>query len=686
MNLHALDWAIVIGLLLVLLWAALGTRRYSTSVAGFLAAERCAGRYLISVAYGMSQLGVITLAWYFEQNYEVGYTSIWWPLMEGPAWIIMGLSGWVIYRYRQTRAMTLAQFFEMRYSRRFRVFAGLVGWVSGIINFGIFPSISARFFMALCGLPDHFTVNGVQLATFPLLMAGLIGIALFFTFVGGQIAVMVTDFLQGAFTNIVFLVLIVFLLGTFKWEQIGAALLATPPERSLVQPFHLGAEGSFNFWYYLIGVVIMFYAAMAWQGGTSGYNCAARTAHEAKMAGMLNGWRFRVLMLIVIVLPICVRTLLHDPAFAVQANALNARLAGVDSPALQNQLRTPYAMALIFPRGLLGLACAAILAAHIGTHVAYLHSWGTIFVQDVVLPFRRSPLSPRQHLLLLKLSICFVAVFIFLFSWLFTHTQYIAMFCALTASVFIGGAGAAIIGGLYWKRGTTPAAWAAMLTGMGLSLVGLFVKQVPEDWLTALQTSIWGLPVGGALWIREHLTGQVITFWAIASAVLVYVGVSLLGPRAVHDMDKLLHRGRYALADESTGAASSHDDAPRRWYEKLGFTREFTGRDRLVVYITLGWPLFWTVVFLIVTAYNLAVDVPSALWLEFWHYWTYFILVCAILVTTWFTLGGLRDLRTMYQLLRLRRDNPLDDGRVAAEPKSTPQAEPVGTAGERPAR
>ena len=62
--------------------------------------------------------------WYWQQNYDVAYTSIWWGLMEGPAMIVIALSGWVIYRYRQTRAMTLPQFFEMRYSRRFRIFAG----------------------------------------------------------------------------------------------------------------------------------------------------------------------------------------------------------------------------------------------------------------------------------------------------------------------------------------------------------------------------------------------------------------------------------------------------------------------------------------------------------------------------------------------------------------------------------
>ncbi len=660
MNMHLLDWGIVAALVTILVWAGLGTRRYSRSVAAFLAAERCGGRYLISVATGMAQLGVITLVWYFEQNYKVGYTSIWWPLMEGPAWIIMALSGWVIYRYRQTRAMTLAQFFEMRYSRNFRVFAGLVAYLSGLINFGIFPSVSARFFIALCGFPESFRVGGLELATFPLLMLLLIGVSLFFTFVGGQVAVMVTDFLQGAFVNVTFVVLILFLLTTFKWEQISQALLMAPPQESLVNPLHLGQESNFNIWYYMIGVVIMFYGAMAWQG-TQGYNCSARNAHEAKMAGILGGWRFRVLMLIVVVLPVCVRALLHHPDFAPQAAAVHARLAGIPSESLQNQMRTPLVMAVIFPAGLLGLACAAALAANIGTHGAYLHSWGAILVQDVVLPFRKNPFTPEQHLRLLKLSICVVAVFIFVFSLLFRHTQYIAMFCALTASVFVGGAGSVIIGGLYWKRGTTAGAWAAMLTGMGMSLAGIVIKQLDPGFLRALEPHPWWGKLGqGALYLQTSFTGQEMTFWAIVLAVAAYVGVSLLEPRAVFNMDRLLHRGPYAIVGESTNAG----DAPRKWWERLGFTREFTGRDRFITYVTLSWPLVWTLIFVVGTIYSLLVDVPDAAWLKYWHGWTWFILGCAVIVTVWFTIGGFRDLRELYRLLRARRDNPADDGRV----------------------
>lgn len=666
MNLRLVDGAILAGLLMMLTYAALSTRRYSRSVAGFLAAERCGGRYLISVASTSASLGVITLVGLFEQTYDVGFTSQWWPMMEGPAWIVMGLSGWVVYRYRQTRAMTLAQFFEMRYSRRFRVFAGVVGYVSGIINFGIFPAISARFFMVLAGVPDTIALAGRAIPTFPLMLALLIGIALFFTFVGGQISVMVTDFLQGAFANIAFAILMVFMLTTFKWSQISDVLLAQPAGKSLVHPFQLEGESQFNVYYYMIGVFIMFYTWMAWQGG-QGFNAAARSPHEMKMANILTAWRWRVLVLIVVVAPICARTLMEHPDYAGQAAVVRDRMAALsgrtaqETATLRNQLRTPLALSVMLPGGMLGLAIAAGLAAHIGTHGAYLHTWGSIFVQDVLLPFRKIPLGPEQHVRWLKGSICGVALFIFLFSLYFPLGQYVLMFLPLTGAVFVGGAGSVIIGGLYWKRGTTAAAWAAMITGMVAAGLGIVISQTDAATLLGLQTTAGLRPfASAALYIKSHFSGIVISFFAMALAIVVYVVTSLLSGGRGFDMDRLLHRGAYAVAGDETAAEAGS----RGWMERLGFDRAFSRGDRWVAYVTLGWQLFWTVVFVIVTAYNLAVDVPGTSWLVFWRVWTWFILAGAIVITLWFAIGGVRDLRTMYRLLATRRRDEHDDGRV----------------------
>ena len=485
MHLSTLDWSILGGCFTVLLVAAIATNRYARSVSGFLAADRCAGRYLIAVSYGMAQLGVISLVWFWQQYYKVGFTSIWWGFMENPAMILIALSGWVVYRFRQTRALTMAQFFEIRYSRRFRVFAGLVAFLSGIINYGIFPAVAARFFIALCGLPMVTAVGPWEIPTFALLMAVMLVTALFFVFLGGQVAVIVTDFLQGTFGQLVFLAVMLFLLATYSWSEIGETLLAAPEGQSMVNPFDLGQEADFNAFYWVISVVVLFYGMLGWQG-TSGYNAAAIDAHEAKMANILNGWRYRVLMLITLVLPICIRVVMTSPEHAAEAAEIEAIIAsqpvlGGDPEVLASQLRTPAAASIMLPSGLLGLFAAALVGAFISTNDSYLHSWGSIFIQDVVLPFRKKPLGARAHLWLLRASILGVAIFAFIFSFNYTPNQYVAMFLALTGAIFVGGAGSAIIGGLYWRRGTTAGAWAAMVAGMTLAGFGVVVKQLPAS-------------------------------------------------------------------------------------------------------------------------------------------------------------------------------------------------------------
>ena len=144
MNMHLVDWGILIGLLILMTWAAHYTKRYTRSVADFLVANRCAGRYILGVSDSMAGIGAITIVAWFEAYYNAGFSLGWWFLAYAFVMLVVSLSGWVQYRYRQTRAMTLAQFLEMRYSKRFRVFAGLTAFVSGSVNFGIFPAVAGE--------------------------------------------------------------------------------------------------------------------------------------------------------------------------------------------------------------------------------------------------------------------------------------------------------------------------------------------------------------------------------------------------------------------------------------------------------------------------------------------------------------------------------------------------------------
>ena len=61
MGLHAVDWMIVLVPLGLVLLIAVRTQRYVRGVSDFLAAGRCAGRYLVCNAAGEAGMGAITV-------------------------------------------------------------------------------------------------------------------------------------------------------------------------------------------------------------------------------------------------------------------------------------------------------------------------------------------------------------------------------------------------------------------------------------------------------------------------------------------------------------------------------------------------------------------------------------------------------------------------------------------------
>ena len=678
-----IDWLIPAALFATLVVFALRTRKYSNSVSGFLAANRCAGRYLVCVAYNMAQVGIITLVWYFQQYYDTGFTSIWWGLVENPLMIVIALTGWVAYRFRETRALTLAQFLEIRYSKSFRVFCGFVAFVAGVLNYAIFPAVSARFFIWICGLPESFPLLGVEVETFPFLMALLLSSAIFFVFLGGQIAVMVTDFLQGVFCNITFLVIILYLLMKFSWGEIGETMLAAPAGNSMIDPLGIGAESQFNAYYWLISAFILFYTMRAWQGD-QGYNAAAITPHEAKMATVLSGWRWRVLMLVALVIPVCVKVFLTHPQYAAQAQPLHDAIAALPTEAYQAEARVPLALGLILPAGILGMFVAAMYGAYLSTDDTYLHSWATIFVQDVVLPIRQAlgfgPVGTRAHLWLVKGSVLAIAVFAFWFGLNYKPNQYVAMWSALTAAVFVAGAGSVIIGGLYWSRGTTQGAWSAMAVGIAVSAFGILVKD--NYWVFESVFGADGVPSALArIHESKWISGQVLTFAAMASSIAVYVGVSLATCCERFDLDRMLYRGKHrALLPESERdfredrGGEQSADLPG-WMRTIGFSREYSRADTWITSITVLWPLAFTVVFVVGTAYAMTFGIAQESWLAFWQFWVWLIFATGCVIVVWFTIGGFRDLRRMYAHLERYHADAGDDGTVRAAPgKKTPDA------------
>lgn len=633
------DWGIVLFVLGFLVSGVLVSKKYMRSVADFLAAGRSAGRYVVSMSQGMAMLGAISIVGLLELNYVAGFNMNWWRLSEIIVIVAITVSGWVVYRFRRTRALTMAQFFEIRYSRNFRVFAGLLAFISGLINFGIFPSVGARFFIYFCGLPQSFNLLGLEISSYPIVMFLLISIALYFVFAGGQIAVIITDFIQGIFVNSVFIIIVSYFIITFDWETIFLTLSNAPENSSLINPFKTSHIEDFNVWFFIIGLIGLVYGKLSWQG-TQAYNSSARTAHEAKMGEVLSNWRnIPQWNLFVVFVPIIAYTVMHNESYSAIATSVQNMLSNVDSEAVQNQLRVPLVLSEILPVGIMGAFAAIMLAAFISTHDTYLHSWGSIFIQDIIMPFRKKPFAPGEQIKVLKMSIIGVAIFVFLFSLIFQQSEYIFLFFAITGAIFTGGSGAVIIGGLYWKRGTTAAAWSALLTGSTIAVGGIIIHQLVDDFF---------------------INGQM--FWGLAMGIsaLVYYIVSILGGKKEFNMDKMLHRGQYEIEDE----IKIIEKIEKRGWKAFGMGKEFTKGDKIIYIGTYTWTILWVAAFIYGTIYNLSTDVSDASWMTFWKVYIYANLGASILAITWFSIGGIKDLKDMFKQLGSMKRDADDDGSV----------------------
>ncbi len=643
MNLTWFDWSIIIALFILMLGMVFLSKTLMKSVSDFLATGRTGGRYIISMFHGTAALGAITVVGALEQNFNAGFNSRWWEMPTAVILVTISVTGWVVYRFRQTRALTMAQFFEMRYSRSFRIFAGILAFLSGIVNMIIFPAVSAKFFIYFCGIPEIGHLGSYSV-TYILTTAVMVLVPLYFIFTGGHIAVMFTDFIQGVFVNIVFVIIVILLLYKVGWTDIGEAVKAAPAGKSLINPFDASEVQDFNPWFFFIGMFGLIYTKLSWQGNSS-FNIAAKSAHEAKMADVLTNWRLVPQWgLFLMIVPIIAYTVFHHENYKAIADSINAMLSGF-APADQSQLRVPMVLNYLLPVGLKGAFAAIMLAAAITCHNTYMHSWGSIFIQDVVMPIRKKAFEPKEHLKYLKLSILGVGITIFILSIVFQQTEKVFLFLNISGAIFVGGSGAAIIGGLYWKKGTTPAAWAAMITGAITAGLNILLKQY-----------IPGYPING----------QWGWFMAMVLASVVYFVVSLLTPRKAFDLDKLLHRGIYAVKGDSV---SGSDEVVKGW-KVLAPTKEFTRGDKAIYWATTGWTAGWVIVFVIGTLFYFFVKpFTNDQWMTFWQVYTYLFLGASIIVTVWFTIGGLKNLFEMIHALRHNIRDHKDDGFVEHEEK-----------------
>ena len=319
------DWLIIILPVCFVLYMGYYSRRYIRSVADFLSAGRLCGRYVISVADMANALSIIGLIGYIETTYRTGFSLAFWNYLTIPVTVFMGLTGFCFYRFRETKAMSLGQFLEMRYNRPFRITAAFLRSISEMLANMIMPAVGARFFIYFLGLPSTLPLFGFKIPTFILLTLLILTIAVSIICMGGTLAVVITDTIQGMFCYPLLVLFVVFILCKFNWNtEIVPVMQDRVIGQNCLNPYDVSEMRDFNPFQVGVGILTLIINRAVWIG--AGNSSAAKTAHEQNMANLLGQWRGALSQMFYVVIAITVIVMLNYKAFSVESKKVRDQL------------------------------------------------------------------------------------------------------------------------------------------------------------------------------------------------------------------------------------------------------------------------------------------------------------------------------------------------------------------------
>ncbi|MBN1552307.1 sodium:panthothenate symporter [bacterium] len=742
---HWIDWFITLIPVALILGVAVYSRKYIRGVADYISAGRVAGRYVIAVGDLESIFGLLTLVALIEAKYQVGFGLTFWENCRIALGIIIALTGYCVYRFRETKSLSIGQFLEMRYNRPLRVFASFLKSAGDTLGNAIGPAVAAKFFIYFLGFPHKISLLGLTIPTFMLLIAVVLTMAMVVVWSGGRVALLITDCLQGLMSYPIFVIIVVYILCTCSWnDEIIPVLNNRVSGESFINPFDVENLRDFNIFALVVLLVNRILNRGSWLGNDS--SSTARTPHEQKMASVLGVWRSGFLAVMSILLCLFIVTVMSHENFSAKARQIRIDLAdkvsgevvhsestraklmkrisaipeqrhriGIDDPLSQKQnldtvyldtaettlgntaegqfvyqkFNTLYKQMMMavtlrktMPVGIAGIFCLMMVMLMISTDDSRIVNCSSTIIQDVILPFKKTPLTPRQHVLWLRMGSLGVAVFFFVFSAFFVQLDYINMFITIMLGIWSGGAGPVMIFGLYSRFGNTAGAFASLFVGSGVTVGGVVLQNTwAKRVYPFLENMGWAEGLDGFLrsvsspfspyikWemnpAKFPINSMELFFIAMMGGLIAYIGVSLLTYRRPYNLERLLHRGRYSIdGEKKIHSAWTWKSA---WDKLIGITPEYTRGDRIIAWSVFGYSFIYRffLMFCVVLVWNAIYPWPASWWN---HYYFYTNVVAGIVIgavsTVWFMIGGIRDARRMFKDLAARVDNPLDDGRV----------------------
>jgi len=336
--------------------------------------------------------------------------------------------------------------------------------IGGILNFGVFPGVEAKFINTVSGIPE-----GYVLVT----MVVLLTLVLIYTLLGGMVSVIFTNYIQYILLSFGMVFITVYGVYLIGWDNIVNAVTSSYGEKGINPFFPSLFKGEFGFGFFVWQVLEWTAILVAWQA----ISLRLFSSKDSKTGMKIYRWS-GLMFLFRGILPVF---------WGIMALAyLTEPVDGLDA--------LPLFVKSIVPSGILGLIISGLLAASMSTYASYLLSWSSIVSQDIVgviiKSITKSELSSQKQLLISRITVAVVMIFIIWWSLFHKMEGYLYFYLQMTGMLFLPGALVSIGLGVYWKKARNAGAYLAFTLGAIPPLLYLFLsEEVKNEWAAVIG---WG--------------------------------------------------------------------------------------------------------------------------------------------------------------------------------------------------
>lgn len=426
-----LTWILIISfLLLSLLLGVWASRGKDENIDDFLVAGRKIKSFFGLATLSSTEMGLVTIVYFSQEAFENGFVALITAFIAALSMWLIGKTGFIIQKLRALEIRTVPEYFTLRYSNSIRVIAGILTFLTGILNMGIFLQVEGRF---LC------IILGLQIEYLPIVMGVLLVFVIVYTTLGGMYSVIVTDVFQ-----FVFIIIGTVITSFYVFNYSGGISGMIESVNANIGPMGFDVISAPNYGYVFIIWTTLYYLS----GWSSWQPVVQRTLSMESVSSAMRLFRITsVFMFFRASLPI----LWGIAALAILGSVENTQIA------------LPTMLLKVVPSWMIGFIIIGFLAASMSTYDSYLLSFSSILVQDIVSPLMKKKVPDSKRILYTRVGIIVIGLFIFFWGVYYNFTDTVFRIIALTGSLSYAGIISGLAGGIYWKKANKYGAYAAFL-------------------------------------------------------------------------------------------------------------------------------------------------------------------------------------------------------------------------------